>query len=223
MIWCSDSGRPFAGGRRGVRLRRSHGLGLVPRGMSRRMLRLMLGPTLGPMLSPSLNPALRLMLRPMAGVTLGLMLGLMLGITGCGIFGGGKSSVPGGGGAPEITLVLSAGAGLNNCGDGPANALGVRIYQLAGDRGISGAPQAALWENDEKELGKELMGKQELFLDPGSKQPVKLRLDPGTRSVAVVGNFCKSPGACWKWVQSVEGLRPETVLQFGETCVEEVR
>jgi type VI secretion system VasD/TssJ family lipoprotein len=157
------------------------------------------------------------------GLALGLMLGLTVGATGCGIFGGGKSAAAGGGGGPEFTLVLSAAAKLNTCGNGPANALGVRIYQLAGDRGISGAPQAALWENDDKELGKELLAKQELFVDPGSKQPVKLRLEPGTRSLAVVGNFCKSREACWKWVRPVEGLRSETVLQFGETCVEEIR
>jgi type VI secretion system VasD/TssJ family lipoprotein len=163
----------------------------------------------------------------MTGRVRWLVLVLALGIVGsgtlgCGIFGGGKSA-PGGGGTREITLVLSAGAKLNNCGDGPANALGVRIYQLGGDRGLSGAPQAALWENDEKELGKELLGKQELFLDPGSKQPVKLRLEPGARSLAVVGNFCKSREACWKWVQPVEGLGSVITLRFGETCVEEAR
>jgi type VI secretion system VasD/TssJ family lipoprotein len=150
-----------------------------------------------------------------------LMACLVVAAAGCGIFGGGKSAA--GGGGREISLVLSAGAKLNNCGDGPANALGVRIYQLAGDRGVSGAPQAALWENDEKELGQELLDKQEFFLDPGAKQPVTLHLKPGTRAIAVVGNFCRSEKTCWKWVQPVEGLRSETVLQFGETCLEAAR
>ncbi len=149
--------------------------------------------------------------------------GLALAAAGCGIFGGGKQAAADGGGGREISLVLSAGAKLNTCGDGPANALGVRVYQLGGDRGISGAPQAALWENDEKELGQELLDKQELFLDPGSKQPVTLHLKPKTRAVAVVGNFCRSQGTCWKWVQPVEGMRSEIVLRFGETCVEAAR
>ena len=145
---------------------------------------------------------------------------LALATAGCGIFTGGKPAAAGGGGGKAITLVLSAEAKLNTCGDGPANALGVRIYQLGGDRGISGAPQAALWENDEKELGQELLDKQELFLDPGSKQPVTLHLKPGVRAVAVIGNFCKSKGTCWKWVQPVEGMHSEIALRFGETCVE---
>ncbi len=148
---------------------------------------------------------------------------LALATAGCGFFGGGKPAAAGGGGGKEITLVLSAAARLNTCGDGPANALGVRVYQLGGDRGISGAPQAALWENDEKELGQELLDKQELFLDPGSKQSVKLHLKPEARTVAVVGNFCRSEGACWKWVQPVEGMRSEIALRFGETCVEAAR
>jgi type VI secretion system VasD/TssJ family lipoprotein len=148
---------------------------------------------------------------------------LVLAAAGCGIFGGGKSAGAGGGDGRKITLVLSAEAKLNTCGDGPANALGVRIYQLGGDRGISGAPQAALWENDEKELGQELLDKQELFLDPGSKQPVTMHLKAEARAVAVVGNFCQSQGTCWKWVQPVEGMGSEIVLQFGETCVEAAR
>jgi type VI secretion system VasD/TssJ family lipoprotein len=152
-----------------------------------------------------------------------LLSGLAMTAAGCGIFGGGKSADGGGGGGREITLVLSAGAKLNTCGDGPANALGVRVYQLGGDRGISGAPQAALWENDQKELGPELLDKQELFLDPGSKQPMTLHLKPQARAVAVVGNFCQSQGTCWKWVQPVEGMRSEIVLRFGETCVEAAR
>jgi type VI secretion system VasD/TssJ family lipoprotein len=149
-----------------------------------------------------------------------LLVGLALAGAGCGIFGGGKPAAAGGDLGREITLVLSADAKLNTCGDGPANALGVRVYQLGGDRGISGAPQAALWENDEKELGQELLDKQELFVDPGSKQPVTLRLKPQARAVAVIGNFCRSEGTCWKWVQPVEGMRSEIALQFGETCVE---
>jgi type VI secretion system VasD/TssJ family lipoprotein len=145
---------------------------------------------------------------------------LALATAGCGIFGGGKPAAAGGGGGREITLVLSAEAKLNTCGDGPANALGVRVYQLGGDRGISGAPQAALWENDEKELGQELLDKQELFLDPGSKQSVTLHLKPEARAVAVIGNFCRSEGTCWKWVQPAEGVNSEIALRFGETCVE---
>jgi type VI secretion system VasD/TssJ family lipoprotein len=148
---------------------------------------------------------------------------LALAIAGCGIFGGGKPAAAGANSGREITLVLSAEVKLNTCGDGPANALGVRVYQLGGDRGISGAPQAALWESDEKELGQELLDKQEFFLDPGSTQPVKLRLKPEARAVAVIGNFCRSTGTCWKWVQPVEGMRSEIALRFGETCVEAAR
>jgi type VI secretion system VasD/TssJ family lipoprotein len=154
---------------------------------------------------------------------LALLVGLVAGGGGCGIFGGGKASpaAAGGGGGKEITLILAADAKLNTCGDGPANALGVRIYQLGGDRGISGSPQAALWENDAKELGQELLDKQEFFLDPGTKQTVKLRLNGQAHFVAVVGNFCKSKGDCWRWLHPTEGLASETVLRFGETCTEE--
>ncbi len=146
--------------------------------------------------------------------------GLALATMGCGIFGGGKSAAPGGDGR-EITLMLTADETLNNCGgDGPSNALGVRIYQLGNDRGILGAPQAALWENDAKELGPELVDRQEYFLDPGGTQKVTLRLKPESRALAVVANFCASEGTCWKWVRSTERMRSEMTLRFGGTCLE---
>ena len=146
---------------------------------------------------------------------------LVLATMGCGIFGGGKSAAAGGGDGREIRLTLTAEEQLNTCGGGgPANALGVRVYQLGSDRGMSSVPQAALWEDDAKELGPELVDRQEYFLDPGATQKVTLRLKPQSRSLAVVGNFCSSEGTCWKWVRSIEGMRSEIVLRFGETCLE---
>jgi type VI secretion system protein VasD len=163
------------------------------------------------------------------GTTLAIGLALMLGASGCGIFGGKSAAKTG-----ELTttnapsgekkeLVLRGGDDLNNCGEGPANALGVRIYQLSGETAIAGAPQAALWENDEAELGKELLDKHEMFLDPGSTQQVVLDLSLQARFIAVVGNFCQTEGDCWRWVQPVDKLQGKTTLKFARTCVSSVR
>ena len=149
---------------------------------------------------------------------------LVVGVTGCGIFGGGKTA------SPEMTspravpgdettkLRLVAGADLNNCGDGPANALGVRVYQLAGTA-IDGVPQASLWENDEAELGEELLDRQEFFLDPGQEQEIELTLARNAGFLAVVGNYCRTDGECWRWIQAVDEVKGETVIKFGASCL----
>lgn len=147
--------------------------------------------------------------------------------SGCGIFGGGKSAPPGTTGTAstgeERKIRFIAAAELNTCGEGPANALGVRVYQLLGDAAISGAPQAALWENDETELGDELIDRQEFFLDPKQTLEIKLSLKVDARYVAVVGNFCQTEGECWRWIQPVDRLGNDTALEFGETCVAPAR
>lgn len=154
----------------------------------------------------------------------GLVLALALTSAGCGMFGGGKSApVPTPTGAVPTgehkKLRLVAQADLNNCGDGPSNALGVRVYQLVGDAAISGIPQVALWENDEPELGEELVDRQEFFLDPQQTLELELDLMANARFVAVVGNYCRTEGDCWRWIQPIDKLGGETTLTFGPTCM----
>jgi predicted component of type VI protein secretion system len=129
---------------------------------------------------------------------------VLLGLSGCGIFGG-KKAVPPGGSVKDLIFVLSAGDTLNNCGKGPSNALGVRVYQLSADTRMAGLPQSTLWEDDATGLGEELLAKQEWR----------------TRWVAVVGNFCKSEGECWKWLGAADQLKSKTVFHFGAVCIKE--
>jgi type VI secretion system VasD/TssJ family lipoprotein len=165
----------------------------------------------------------------MRGAMLAIGMTLMIGAPGCGIFGGKSAAKTG-----ELTttnapsgekkeFVLRGGDDLNNCGEGPANALGIRVYQLSGETAITSVPQAALWENDEAELGKELLDKHEMFLDPGATQQVVIDLSLQARFVAVVGNFCQTEGECWRWVQPVGKIEGKTTLKFARTCVSGVR
>jgi type VI secretion system VasD/TssJ family lipoprotein len=163
------------------------------------------------------------------GAALAIGATLMIGAPGCGIFGGksaakiGELTTTNAPSGEKKELVLRGGDDLNNCGEGPANVLGVRIYQLSGETAITSVPQAQLWENDEAELGKELLNKHEISLVPGSTEQVVLDLSLQARFVAVVGNFCQTEGECWRWVQPVDKIEGKTTLKFARTCVSSVR
>lgn len=141
-------------------------------------------------------------------------------IGGCGIFGGGGDKPEPAAGPESITLTLVGAELLNSCDEGVGNALAVRVYQLSGDARISMSALGTLWGSEDAELGKELVDKSELILEPGASVPVKVRPVPGAQFLAVVGNYCKSDGDCWRWVRPLEGVRSKTKLSFGESCIE---
>ncbi len=146
---------------------------------------------------------------------------LAFAASGCAIFGGGGDKAPP---APEpVVLTLAGVDNLNSCGEGVGNALGVRIYQLTGDGRISISTLASLWSNDTAELGDELVDKTELILEPGDKTPVTLNIKPTANVVAVVGNYCKSDGDCWRWFTPASEMKGKSQLTFGEYCIEEAK
>ncbi len=141
-------------------------------------------------------------------------------VGGCAIFGGGKDQ-PEPAGPQGITFTLTGADLLNSCGEGVGNALAVRVYQLSGDARISMSTLGSLWKDENSELGKELVDKSELILEPGDQVPVSIELKPGTQVIAVVGNYCKSQGDCWRWTRPVAEVPAKVSLVFDEYCIEQ--
>lgn len=141
-------------------------------------------------------------------------------IGGCGIFGGGGDKPEQPIGPETITLTLEGAELLNSCDEGVGNALAVRVYQLSGDARISMSALGSLWGSEDAELGKDLVDKSELILEPGAKVPVKVHPTAGAQFLAVVGNYCKSEGDCWRWVRPLDEVRSKTTLSFGESCIQ---
>ncbi len=142
---------------------------------------------------------------------------LALGAAGCAIFGGGSK------GGDEFKLTLTSTSKLNACGNDAGNALAVRVYQLSGDAKISISSLGSLWGDEDDELKGELLKSDEFLLEPGSKDEVKVLRLPDAQVIAVVGNFCKGDGDCWRWYQPLSKIGDSAKLTFDESCIVEAR
>ena len=139
-----------------------------------------------------------------------------LGATSCSLFGRG--------GPKDVLLILSGTEELNACGGQLGNALSLRIYQLTNDTAIRNLPLQDLWTQDESALGTDKLGSRwDLFLDPGVRDTLKVKLQAGAGYLAVVGNFCDTEGDCWRWIQPTISLGSVVLLEFGKACVEELQ
>ncbi len=157
-------------------------------------------------------------LRPVLGVIGGIGAAALIG--GCAIFGGGGDKPEAPPGPKTVTLNLAAVDLLNSCDEGVGNALTLRVYQLSGDARISMSALGTLWGNENAELGKELVDKSELILEPGAKVPFEVHPTSGAQYLAVVGNFCKSEGNCWRWIRPLAEIPSKVTLNCSEHCIE---
>lgn len=135
---------------------------------------------------------------------------------GCAVFGGGGGAK----GGDDVGIEFIGAPMLNSCGKEKGNGLAIRVYQLAGDSRIAISALGSLWGNEEKELGKDLIEQSEFFLEPGGKVKAEIVRAPGSQIIAVVGNYCKTEGECWKWYGRYGRVDK---LTFEEFCIKESR
>jgi type VI secretion system VasD/TssJ family lipoprotein len=150
-------------------------------------------------------------------------------LSGCGIFGGGKSAETGTVAAAETSkggrtceVAFTCAPLLNSCGDPTGNALVVRVYQLSQRDLVAGLTLNQLWDREKDELKETLVADPvEIVLEPNAKQSVKVRQAPGAEFLVIAGGFCKTEGDCWLWIRPFADLDDETKLTLGESCIEE--
>jgi type VI secretion system VasD/TssJ family lipoprotein len=135
------------------------------------------------------------------------------------------SKLPLVGGKPTLKVDMTATATCNSCGAAVGYPLTVRVLQVTDASAMTGASLVQFWDRESQVLGEALLGKPvQDVLDPGSKKEWKLDRDPKAKAVVVVGNFCKTEGSCWNYVQELEGDGGASLeLYFDEACVREVR
>lgn len=118
----------------------------------------------------------------------------------------GCSSIPLIGGKPKASVKIAAAANVNDCGNGLGSPLRYRILQLKDGAVLTGVAVADLWDKEDKLLGGAFVARsQDMVIEPAAKRSVSVELDPATKAVAVVGDFCKTTGSCWYVVKSRSG------------------
>ncbi|MFC6486419.1 type VI secretion system lipoprotein TssJ [Nitratireductor sp. GCM10026969] len=134
---------------------------------------------------------------------------LVLGLTGCGVF---KRKPP----PTEIEIepapakasidfIAVASPLVNPSPAGEPSPIVLRLYQLNGETAFANASFRQLWEQDEQTLGPTMLGKTEMYLDPGGIERIKANLIEGTVIVAVVAGFRQFENAKWRAMVPMQG------------------
>lgn len=127
-------------------------------------------------------------MRPLAAA--GLAIGILSGCAKAPLVGKGA-----------LHVVLAATKDCNNCGKPSGYPLTYRVLQVTDASALTGTSLTQLWDKEEKLLGPALLKKTEAYIDPGQSRELPVERAPGVKALVVVGNFCKSRGSCWYFVQ----------------------
>ena len=100
----------------------------------------------------------------------------------------------------KATVSLSAAADINPDAAGKPSPVIVRVYQLKGDGAFSGADFFALFDDDMKVLGPELIGREEYVLTPSEKRTVELAVPKTAKFVGVIAAFRDIRNSQWRVV-----------------------
>jgi len=138
-----------------------------------------------------------------------LLFVLMLGVAGCGLLQRKPPPTeieikP----APQeasIDFIATASPLVNPSPAGQPSPVVLRLYQLNGETAFAGANFRQLWEDDEATLGPTLLGKTEIYLEPGGIERIKANLIEGTTIVAVVVGFRQFENAKWRAMVGMQG------------------
>jgi type VI secretion system protein VasD len=89
----------------------------------------------------------------------------------------------------KASMTLSAAKDVNPDAGGTPKPIVVRVYTLRADATFSSADFFALFNEEEKTLGAEMITHDEYVLDPGEQKKVDIAISEETRFVGVVAAF----------------------------------
>lgn len=131
-----------------------------------------------------------------------VLLYVILALSSCGFFKKNKPPPP-----PEPTRVVlefEAAGDINPTSEGRPSPLYIRIYQLESYSIFRNADFFSLYDNDHQVLGKDLVGKQEVFLQPNEKRTVYFEPGENTRMIGLLGMFIDYQNTQWKAATGVQ-------------------
>jgi type VI secretion system protein VasD len=98
----------------------------------------------------------------------------------------------------KSALTIAASADANPDGTGRPSPVFVRVYQLRTDAAFTSAGFEALWDDDQKVLGQELISRDEYDLDPSEKQVIDVTVSGDTRFIGAIAAFRDIRNAQWR-------------------------
>ena len=117
-------------------------------------------------------------------------------------------------------MALSASADVNPDGTGKPSPVVVRLFQLKGDAAFTNAEFFALYDDEMKVLGPELIGREEYVLAPAEKRTVEVSVSGAARFVGVVAAYRDIRNSQWRVVVPAPLKRDEVTLSVERARVQ---
>ena len=120
-----------------------------------------------------------------------LLLGLFLcaAISGC----GSKPPPP-----TLVELTIAAGPGINPEPDGRPSPVILRVYQLGSIGAFEKADFFQLYDKENAALGTDLIGRDQVVLEPGASKTLKFELKPMAKFVGIMAAFRNIDQSEWR-------------------------
>jgi type VI secretion system protein VasD len=109
-------------------------------------------------------------------------------------------TIAAGKGASKAPMTIAASADVNPDASGRPSPIVVRIYQLRTDAAFTSAEFFALYDEEQKVLGPELISRDEFMVGPTEKRTIDVSLSAETRFVGAVAAFRDIRNAQWRSV-----------------------
>jgi type VI secretion system protein VasD len=109
-------------------------------------------------------------------------------------------------------LTLAASADSNPDASGRPSPVVVRVYQLKTDTAFTGAEFFALFDDDMKVLGPELIGRNEYVLAPSERRTMELDVSADAQFVGVIAAYRDIRNAQWRTVLQAPLSNPDVTV-----------
>lgn len=114
-------------------------------------------------------------------------------------------------GNPQILLVLEGSKLLNLDDEGISLPVIVRIYQLTDKDEIEKADFGSLWKSEKEILGKELLDRKEITLQPNLKVEIKVEPLKEARYMAIMALFRKPEADYWRQIIPIRDSKVRSI------------
>jgi type VI secretion system protein VasD len=120
----------------------------------------------------------------------------------------------------EITGTMQASANVNPSVSKRPSPLLVRVYELKTATAFNNADFVSLYQRDQAELGAEMVGREEMILNPGESRPITKIATPETRFIGVLAGYRDLDHAKWRSVVPIQpGQKQRIVISAEELTI----
>ena len=97
-------------------------------------------------------------------------------------------------------MTIVASADTNPDAGGRPSPIVIRVYQLRTDAGFANAEFFALFDDEQKVLGQELISRDEFMLSPSERRTLNVTVAPDARFVGAIAAFRDIRNAQWRGI-----------------------